>query len=67
MIFGDAHLEALDDMTCLGQIKSVWGNLYISQCANHTGLEELAFVKGSISYQGKLFLSLQEFQRFLHQ
>lgn len=65
IIFGDAHLEALDEMSCLSQLKSVWGNLYVSRCTDYTGLKQLAFVKGNIFYQGKRFLSLQDFYRFL--
>ena len=67
LIFGDAHLEALDEMSCLNQLKSVWGNLYVSRCTDYTGLKQFAFVKANISYQGKPFLSLQELQHFLHQ
>lgn len=67
LIFGDAHLEALDETSCLGNLESVWGNVYFSKCTDFTGLKQLAFVNGNISYQGKRFLSLQDFYRFLQQ
>lgn len=65
MIFGEAHLEALDEMTCLDSLKSVHGNMYFSRYANCSDLKQLAFVRGNISCQGKRFSSLKEFHRFL--
>lgn len=67
LIFGDAHLEALNDMSCLCQLKSVCGGIYFSRRADFTGLRQLAFVKGTISYQNKQFPSLQRFYHFLQQ
>lgn len=57
LIFGDAHLEALDEMSCLASLESVWGNIYFSCCTDLSGLilkyvggdfhgEELAYTKG---------------------
>lgn len=57
LIFGDAHLEALDEMFCLASLESVWGNIYFSRCTDLSGLtlkyvsgdlhgEELAYIKG---------------------
>lgn len=57
MIFGDAHLEALDEMSCLASLESVWGNIYFSRCTDLSGLllkhvggdfhgEKLACAKG---------------------
>lgn len=37
-IWGDAHLEALDEMTCLNRLRSVWGSLYVSRCVDLEGL-----------------------------
>lgn len=47
IIFGDAHLEALDEMTCLGRLDSVWGSVYVSRCTDLQGLN-LTIVKGDL-------------------
>lgn len=57
LIFGDAHLEALDEMSCLTSLESIWGNVYFSRCVDLSGLrlkhiggdlhgEKLATAKG---------------------
>lgn len=38
LIFGDAHLEALDEMSCLALLESIWGNVYFSRCTDLSGL-----------------------------
>lgn len=38
MILGDAHLEALDEMSCLASLESVWGDIYFSRCTDLSGL-----------------------------
>lgn len=65
MIFGDAHLEALDEMTCLGNLNSVCGGVYLSRCIDLDRLERLEFIGKGIVYQNRRFLSLKEFRRFL--
>lgn len=47
LIFGDAHLEALDEMGCLSRLKSVWGSVYFSRCADLRGAS-LAVIKGDL-------------------
>lgn len=47
MIFGDAHLEALDEMACLASLNSVWGSVYVSRCTDLQGLN-LAIIKGDL-------------------
>lgn len=38
LIFGNAHLEALDEMSCLTSLESVWGDIYFSRCTDLSGL-----------------------------
>lgn len=38
LIFGDAHLEALDEMSCLASLESVWGDIYFSRYIDLRGL-----------------------------
>lgn len=65
MIFGDAHLEALDEMACLGNLNSVCGGVYVSRCVDLDRLERLEFVGKGIFYQNRRFSSLKEFRQFL--
>ena len=37
-IFGDAHFEALDEVNCISNLKSVLGSVYFSRCTDLTGL-----------------------------
>ncbi len=45
--FGDVHLEALDDMHCLHNLKSVWGSIYFSRATDLSGLS-IEIVNGDI-------------------
>lgn len=47
VIFGDAHLEALEEMACLGRLDSVWGSVYVSRCTDLLGLN-LTIIKGDL-------------------
>ena len=33
-IFGDAHLEALKDMSCLANLENVWGSIWLPKDAD---------------------------------
>lgn len=46
-IFGDAHLEALDEVSCLSSLTSVLGSVYFSRCHDLEGLK-LAVVGGDV-------------------
>ena len=46
-IFGDAHFEALDEVSCLSSLTSVLGSVYFSRCHNLEGLK-LAVVGGDV-------------------
>lgn len=37
-IFGDAHFEALDEVSCISNLKNVLGSVYFSRCHDLTGL-----------------------------
>lgn len=65
MIFGDAHLEALDEMACLGNLNSVCGGVYLSRRVDLDRLERLELIGKEIVYQNRRFSSLKEFRRFL--
>lgn len=47
LIFGDAHLEALDEMSCLASLESVWGDIYFSRCTDLSGLM-LKYIGGDL-------------------
>lgn len=47
LVFGSAHLEALDEMICLRRLKSVWGSVYVSRCTDLRGAN-LAVIKGDL-------------------
>lgn len=47
IIFGDAHLEALDEVACIGNLDSVWGSVFVSRCIDLRGLN-LTIVKGDL-------------------
>lgn len=46
-IWGDAHLEALDEMNCLNRLRNVWGSLYVSRCTDLEGLN-IRIIKGDL-------------------
>lgn len=50
-IFGNAHLEALDEMGCFSNLESVWGSIWFSRCTDLTGLK-LKTVYGDIHGEG---------------
>lgn len=65
MIFGDVHLEALDEMACLGNLNSVCGGVYLSRHIDSAELERLEFVGKGVFYQNRRFSSLKEFRQSL--
>lgn len=46
IIWGNTHLEALDDLTCLGELKAIIGDLYLSKKNQDQKLEKLQTVTG---------------------
>lgn len=62
IIFGDTHLEALDDMACLGSLKSVYGGVYVSGRTDLGGMKQLSLIGKGIFCQDRRFSSLEEFE-----
>jgi hypothetical protein len=63
MIWGDAELQALDNMECFANLESVWGDVYFSRCTDLTGLG-LRIVYGDI--HGEKLVNSNGLENLLH-